>query len=315
MNLIFCSYAYLDSYTSTVENVLIEKDQKNKIEMYLKCCVVSLVSAKIRNPDCDVALITNIEVPEPYKTQFKTNGILIIQKEYDSFRLGKNMKWSLAFYKLCALKFAVDNLNYDKYLIVDSDTYFISKVNDLWIEADYNVLLFDMSHSLSTIQSQTMNNEYYSLYNQKVLLTNYGGEFICGNSELLKEFLNECYSIYLDMKKIDFKTNHGDEFITCIAAHRNKNIIKNGSAYIYRYWTGRFYLVSTNYIYNPVNILHVPSEKETGLKYTYNYINKNQNLPEDRKVFRLLGLPSDKRSLSIITIINFLKKIRYRLIS
>jgi len=286
-----------------VENSIIKEEEKRKIDMYLKCCVVSLVSAKTKNSDCDVALITNIEVPEPYKTQFKSHGIMVIYKEYDSFRFGESMKWSLAFYKLCALKYAVENLDYERYLIVDSDTYFISKLNDLWVEADQNVLLFDLSHSLSIKQNKTMNNEYYSLYNEKVLLTNYGGEFICGNLELLKIFIDECYSVYLDMQEKNFITDHGDEFITGIVAYRKRTMIKNASPYIYRYWTGRFYLTSTNYIYNPVNILHVPTEKGVAFKYLYKYITRKGVLPQNKRVFSLFGFPSAKRSLSKNTLL------------
>jgi hypothetical protein len=307
MNLIFCSYAYLESYQSTIED---KSMQEKKIDMYLRCCIVSLVSAKMHNSDCDVALITNIALPEPYKSQCDNYGILIIQKEYDSFKFDKTMQWSLAFYKLCALKYAVEALDYERYLMVDSDTFFLSKLADVWKESDSNILLYDTAHKLSSEQMQTMNAEYYALYGKKVLLTQFGGEFVCGNQTLLKVFLDECVSIYTDMQEKNFKTTRGDEFIIAIAAYKYKRIIKNANPYIFRYWTGRFYLVSTNYRY--VNILHIPNEKEVGFLYLYRYISKKGVFPKNNRIFSLFGFPSARRPVSKSTFFYIIKRLKIR---
>lgn len=244
-NLIFCSYAYVAGLKSSTE-----KNQPNsseKILTYLKCCVVSLVSAKTRNPGSDVALVTNIDVPNAIINILKANKIILLYKEFDSFRFESSIQWSLAFYKLCVLKYVVENFDYDNYLLVDSDTYFISEIKDLWTEAEYHILLLDLAHNLSISQTQNMNNEYMDLYKEKKFLLNYGGEFICGNRSQLKHFIKECQRIHEDMISSSVITKHGDEFIICIAAERNKDIVKNAAAYVSRYWTGRFYLVSTNY--------------------------------------------------------------------
>lgn len=72
-------------------------------------------------------------------------------------------------------------------------------------------------------------------------------------------FMSECQQVYAQMTKADFKTTHGDEFIISLAAVKFN--VKNAGAYIYRFWTGSFRLISTCYKYNPVTILHVPAEK------------------------------------------------------
>lgn len=59
MNLIFTAFATLEGYR--------EGSNANLgSEVFYRCIVVSLVSAKQKNQNCDAALVTNTAVPEPW---------------------------------------------------------------------------------------------------------------------------------------------------------------------------------------------------------------------------------------------------------
>ena len=68
MNLIFTAFATLEGYR--------EGSNANLgSEVFYRCIVVSLVSAKQKNQNCDAALVTNTAVPEPYAAQLSQAGI------------------------------------------------------------------------------------------------------------------------------------------------------------------------------------------------------------------------------------------------
>ena len=55
-------------------------------EVFYRCIVVSLVSAKQKNQNCDAALVTNTAVPEPYAAQLSQAGIRVIACPFDNYR-------------------------------------------------------------------------------------------------------------------------------------------------------------------------------------------------------------------------------------
>lgn len=283
--LIFCAYAYDDTMKSG-ENV---KEIENKQELYLKNAVVALVSAKTYNPDCEVAIVSNISIPKKYIDLLDSFNILVFYEPFNEYRFDSNFSWGLAFYKLCALKKMLSR-NYSDYLLLDTDTYTQSSLNDMWSETKDNILLYDINHRASNLDCITFNNELSSMGIKKKNITNYGGEFIAGSRELLEKFIYECDDIFKQMKKMNVITKMGDEFVIRIAADRLKLIIKNGGGYIFRFWTGSFYLVSTCYKFNQVSILHVPREKKHGMLNIFNYLNKNGKLPSNNKIYKMLSL-------------------------
>lgn len=301
-NLIFCAFSYLPNTFATSDEVYSNDSIVNK---YLDCCFVSLISAKLRNAQDDIALVCNIQLSEKYQSMFRENDIKVIFKEFDNFQFSKDMKWSLAFYKLCALEHVVEKFSYENYVLVDTDTYFISEFNELWEETKNSILLLDLDHSISNKQCKQMYFEYTQLYSKYINFTNYGGEFIAGNRVYLNIFLKTLNEVYLDIVNSNSKTEHGDEFIISIAAHKNKLIIKNASPYVSRQWTGGFYLTSTNYYYNPVNVLHLPREKDYGFNYVLKFYRVFRKLPHNDLVFILFGLPKRKKPV-ITSIFNML---------
>ena len=93
------------------------------------------------------------------------------------------------------------------------------------------------------------------------------------------------------MRENNFVTITGDEFILSVVAD-SKNNIKNAGAYIYRFWTGRFRLISTNYRFNQISILHVPAEKTEGMLRIYKRYIAKKKKPSKPKVHRMLHLSS-----------------------
>ena len=76
------------------------------------------------------------------------------------------------------------------------------------------------------------------------------------------------------MQQAGITPREGDEAVWCGAAYRSLlagQPVRAANAYIFRYWLGgRFYFVSTNYVLDPVCILHLPgAAKERQLKLLY----------------------------------------------
>ncbi len=283
--LIFIPYAEIVNAESGV-NISAKSARK---EIYLKNCCVSLVSAKAYN-DCDVALVTNIDVPEQYKKVLEANGVLILKCEFDQFLFGLNYKWNLAFYKLCALYHISREYEYDFYSYLDADVYVKASFNDIWDECSNNILLYDICHGLQVRDYRIFLDEVRA-FNGYSLITHFGGEFFAANREQALAFSDRCLEIHKEMIQKDFLTTKGDEFILSIAAYDMKQQVKNAGAYIYRYWTDiNFRLVSTNYMYNPVAILHVPNEKEKGLLEIYDKYIRINKIPETEKVYNMLRI-------------------------
>ncbi len=281
-NLIFCAYA-LNPLMKTSVNL--KHKEQSKI-IYLRNIVVALVSAKRNNKECDVALVTNTELPVEFSDIFKKENILVIHEEFDEFKLPQEYKWGLAFYKLCALK-KVLTRGYDNYLMFDTDTYTQSSLDDLWIETRDSIMLYSINQRFSNKDYATFYQESKDFLGTDKPIAYYGGEFIAGNKELLEVFIGKCSVIFDKMLKESFVTTHGDEFITCIAADQMRESIKNAGGYIFRFWTGTFRMISTIYAFDPISILHVPSEKEGTFIKLYLYYVKHNKFPTNQKVHKM----------------------------
>ncbi len=286
-NLIFCAFAFKENYNSSVNL----SKKSNLVDTYLSNTCVSLISAKLNNPKDDVKLITNNEIPKKYRDLLTNNNIEILFCDYNKFTFSSDYKWSLAFYKLCSLDYALKNLDYDNYLLLDTDTISIKPFAAIWEELDSKILLFDTMKSLESEQCQTLNTEYSDLFNINLKLTNYGGEFIAFNKRIGLKWIEQCERVYNKMVDRGFKTTIGDEFIICSVAADNEGIIKNANPYINRYWTQDYYLVSTNYFYEDICILHLPAEKEGGMLKIFDFYLKNHKMPSLEKIRKFTNLP------------------------
>lgn len=285
------------------------KENKSRLDLYLKNCCVACVSARKNcGKDTDVALVTNMDIPTAYCEILEQAEVKILQYEFDQFNFDGNYIWSLAFYKLCALFHVVEEIDYDNYAFMDSDIYVQSDFADIRKECRHKVLLYDICHGLQIEDYQRFLIEVEEFTgNDAVGTTHYGGEFFAANKENSKSFVEECLNIYNEMRHKSFKTSCGDEFITSLAAKRMDGKVRNAGAYIHRYWTRRFHLMSTNYQYNPVVVLHVPQEKDFGMIRVFDKYILNGSLPSRKTVWRMLHLSHTDWKISLYLYLNALR--------
>lgn len=283
-NLIFVPFAF-DENKSSGANV----KQSEAMNIYLKSLCVSLLSAKKTNTDADVALVCNLPLPAQYETLLTENGVKIFIEPFDSFLFDDQYKWCLAFYKLCALEKMVNHYDYDNYLYTDADVYFQNSVEHCFAEAKDNILMYDINHGLNVPNYATTLDQFHA-FGVDGYPTQYGGEFFCASRENARLFVERCKEIHDKMIRTNFQTNKGDEFISSIAAHTLREKVKNAGAYIFRFWTGGFYLVSTCYQYNEISILHLPAEKQLGIAKLFTYFCKHHTFPTKSKVHSVCHL-------------------------
>lgn len=224
-SLIFSAYANLDSANSSV-NIRNTTDRSN---IYYKNIVVALVSAKRNNPDCDVALVTNQDVPAEYLSILSGNNVSVVYCAFDSFRFKEDYPWALAYYKLCAFQ-NVLKFEYANYLLIDSDVFVQNNIYMLWNWTTDYLLMFDTSET-----TQRWQNEMHKYLGDKTYVTHWGGEFIAGSHEIMKGFIELCDCIFLNMQRKNFITIHGDEFIESIAIHTSSIKVKHAGMFMYRF--------------------------------------------------------------------------------
>ena len=309
-NMVFFAYAY-DTNMQGSPNVAKDELAKTKT-IYMKNIVVAAVSARksISSDTTDVALLTNCPLEEPYNQILKNNGVDIRIELFDEFNFGPNYRWGLAFYKLCALKKALD-YNYDNYLLLDTDTYTFGDFSDIWEQTKDYLMLYDIGHRPTVPNCRKFYDQIHDFAGIDKQITKYGGEFIAGNKSTLKAFISKSENVFNELKEKKFVTTCGDEFIINIVADKLECGIKNSAGYIARYWTNpEFYRVSTNHIFDPISILHLPAEKECGILMMYKHLLKKNAFPPKSRAFKMLNLPlpPSKSSLFFVRIKRFLTR-------
>lgn len=309
-NLITCAFAFKEGYGTSQQ--LTKKAGCETTEMYLKNILVSLASAKIKNPEDDVYLSVNIEIGDEWTERYKAAGISVRKMDFNSFVVPREFPWSLAFFKMCVLNTWVREGNYEHYLIMDADTFTTRSFEDMWKEADFGILLFPLGHTFSHSDRDVIRRDFKKLYPieaEKLPITHYGGEFICGNKNELTRYMDVCLEIFERISANGFSVEEkiGDEDLWSIAAsllYKEIPVIA-ATPYVFRYWTTDiFYLVATNTVSNPVSIWHLPQEKETGLIRLYDYYMKNKAFPSPEKSAEMLGITKAKRPCNIYTLSN-----------
>ncbi len=259
---------------------------------YLKNACVALVSAKHYNPDSEVWLVTNISIkniPDEYIRVLSRRKIVVTEVPYDSFCFPDNYEWSLAFYKLCVLNY-LSNQDFNNVCYIDADVYVQGALTPIWEECKDNILLYDINHGLHVRDYRMICEEFKAFCGHDNYPAHYGGEFFAASLSLTKEFCSRCLTIYEQILVTGFRTSKGDEFVISLAALGMKKHIKNAAAYIFRFWTGRFRLVSTCYEFNRVILLHMPDEKNRGILSLYSSYIKYGKIPRDKQVWKACRL-------------------------
>lgn len=302
-NLVIIPFAF-DSSKQTGVNI----NTSCAFEIYLKNICVASISTKRFNPAIDVAVVCNFKLPEVYEQILLKNNILIFIEEFDSYCFPNDYKWNLAFYKLCALEKVVDKYQYDNYLFLDADVIVQDSFEAIFEELSDNILMYDINHGLN-VQDYRIILQEFKEFGISSYITHYGGEFFASSRGNAQKFLCECKKIFNQMISDNFVTTKGDEFIISIAAFRYKNIVKNAGAYIYRFWTGSFYLVSTCYKFNSISVLHLPNEKGHAIIKIFDKYIKHNKFPKKEKIHKMCHL--HRPSLKVV-LKSFIKKIFHK---
>lgn len=277
-------------------NTGVNVSQSNALGCYLQSVCVAAASAKYHNPECTVAVVTNLEkndFPSGYREVLSKHNVEIMERPFDRFRFPSGYRWSLAFYKLCALSY-LSEMGFDNICYLDADVFVQGSLDEAWKECSGRLLLFDIKHGSGEIAPEFMEEIKAFLKTEKPENpVHYGGEFFLGDKSSVKCFLELANEVFEKMINESFVTNRGDEFILCIAAMRMTDRIKSTSKYIRRFWTSwHFRMISHAYHIDPVAILHLPDEKNDGLLTLYrNYIVKGA-IPENSIVWKKCHLKS-----------------------
>lgn len=290
-HLIMVPYAYI-SNMETGLNVAENRNNKQKI-LYLKNCCVTLISAKLNNPEADVALVTNIDIPEPFAMCLKQADVAIITVPFDKFNFGEGYTWGLAFYKLCAQYYISHNTEYDAIACLDSDIYTQACFMPIWQASQSSVMLYRLGSRYENFRASRIYEEAEKFTKNKQDFVHYGGEFLVASSEKMRVISEKALEIFYKMQSANFCVTTGDEFITSVVANDLRYEIKLANKYIFRFWTGAYRSISPDYKTTLI-CLHVPAEKKTGMLRLYNYVCAGY-LPPKEKVWSILHIP--RRSL------------------
>ena len=317
-NLVACSFAFKEGFNTSPQVNMSAGDATT--QMYLKNIFVSLVSAKAHNEGDSFALCVNEPIDDYWVKRFNEEGIEVKVVPFDTFLISKDFTWALAYFKLCVMKALTDEGKYERYLLMDADTFTTRSYGDLWKECDFGVLMYPLGHTFSHPDRETVREDFVKLYPdeaKKREIVHYGGEFIAGNLASLKEYMKVCEQVFEKMREINFDVskNAGDETIWSIAAALSfgKTEFVSACAYIFRFWTERFYLVSTVTVSNPVCIWHLPVEKRTGMLRVYNYYMKKKAFPSVEKASKIFGIVKAKRPVNFYTLTSLLEKVLRKL--
>lgn len=305
-NLIFNSFCMIGGKVKSVNN-----NSRNAGNVYLKNSIVSLFSAKRNNPDCQVVLYTNEEIPDEYG--FEALGIEVRVFPFDTYVMPENFRWSHAFYKLCCLRDAVNRGENDCIISLDTDTYIPYSLEPIWNELKLSdtIMLYDTNHRINHPVRKEIIQDYFHITGEWRAVPQYGGEFVGGSLKGLKILIEKMDNVYsrIAEKGFSITKDAGDEELLSMAAYEYTRKIQNAAPYVQRYWTRTTYLVSTNWNYDNVLIWHLPAEKNLGLNELYCYIIKKWDIPSVKKAAAICNLPKEKMPVNI----QFMKRMIYKM--
>lgn len=244
---------------------------------------------------CDVALITNQPVPSFLENILQENDIKIFQCPFKNFKFPQGSKWEFAFYKINALEYAL-SLGYDQYLLIDNDVLFIRDSSEIFEELKYNSpMAYEIPYNINQAMRNIISSDFAKFNNSnKTNIYQYGGEFIAGSNDIIKELITKCHFYYDKVAQMGFPNKEiGDEYLISMALACFKKVT---NAYIYmdRCSTRGLYIASTRYNDKNCVMLHLPSEKAFGLYRLANYYLKKQELASLEKIVKICNLPKAK---------------------
>ena len=281
---------------SAVSNV------EKAMDIYLKNSFVCLKSVKINNPTVHCILVVDYDLSDHWKKQFQSSDIEIAKVAFGGFQISDEFDWGIVQYRYDVMQYLCQRMeNSDNVIMLDTDVICVGDLNPVFEEITYRVCLYDVQHSKEAKDRKYILDNYLKIYPDKkhCELIHYGGEFIGASGKYLKALFEASKEVMQLSNSVNGLENFNDEHITSIAIYNNwdKIPVNNANAYIFRYWTNPgMYLVSTNYIYNPVVLWHLPFEKNRGFLFVYKYLTNKNEMPSKVYLARLFGFPKAVRN-------------------
>ena len=295
------------------------KQVDKAMDTYLKNAYVCLSSIKLYNPDTECLLLTDFELSEQWNERFKKSNIKLRHVPFGNFALSNDFNWNITQYKFDVLNYMASVMSDDdKLIFMDNDIICVDSLFSLYEEISDDVIcLFDIQHSLENSDRKRIIENYKRVYPENPFpnCIHYGGEFVGSNGKNLKLLLSECDTAFQKLKNVSGIVDFNDENLFSFAADRiqSKIKIKNANAYIYRYWTAAFYLVSTNWINNPVVLWHLPTEKGNGIIWVYNYLISKGLLPPKQKMASYFRFPLLPKKYGITSMRYYFNRLIFKL--
>lgn len=271
------------------------RNVRSAMDVYVKNAIVSLASAKIWNPEAVCILNCNFEFSPELKKTAEQAGIQIHRVPYGKYKSREEFSWAITQYKFDSMDYMVHQImeNGDCMILLDTDTVCVQNLDEIFEEAENALILYPISHGYFHERRHSMIRNYRKLYgDDQRNLVHYGGEFFAGSREELDRLLESCAQIIEKARKNEELEPWDDEHILSMAVEQElKQRVYPANAYINRYWTNRFYLVSTNYFHDPVKIWHLPAEKNYGMIVLFEYFQKHGCFPEVKQMASIMGFP------------------------
>ena len=290
MNAIIESVAWSNSKSSGV-NV----SNREALRGYFETAAVSLSSARAIDPDLSLLLVTNTAVPDDVARVLEDKGVDIREQPFDAFSYSRDVPWYLAYYKLCALQSVVENEQYDRVLLLDTDTYIRSDLGELFSFVDENeVGLYDLDATASSSDRVAMDKTINTLGFPVGSRTFWGGEAILGSRASLRKLLESCNAVFSLMEECQVYSSRGDEFLLYA-----EDLLRRGAGfskkrinpYIGRIWTGRYY---TPCRWENLSILHLPAAKVYAFPRAYQQLRRTGEVKANSFI-RMSGLRPSRR--------------------
>lgn len=297
--LIMIPYAHIPNM-QTGMNVAV-KDSTRQRDLYLKNCCVALASAKAYNPEADVALVTNIEVPEPYMTVLEKAGASVIRMAFDRFNFGENYAWGLAFYKLCAQHAVSRHADYEAIACLDSDIYVQANFAPVWEKAKAAPVFYRLGTGTADVTTTKIYAEAAAFKGVDEPFTHYGGEFFAASSAQMRDITRQEEAVFQKMMETGIRVTTGDEFISSLVANTMQEDIESANDFVFRFWTGTYRSISEKYK-TTLLCLHVPAEKGAGMLSLYERDISKGRIPPKEKAWKMLHISHRSAKAVLITL-------------
>ncbi len=176
---------------------------------------------------------------------------------FTTYRVPADTNWALAYYKLCAMAWVLENRDFARAAMLDLDTFTQRPLDDLWRECDEAVLLYQVPHAASQTMTAAISHCFDAVEPNGAphALTHFGGELVAGNRARLTDFMSLCRDYFEELQAKGItpgRVTRPSGAVPPTAVCWPVNPVRAANAYIFRYWLGgHFYYVSTNYTLRP----------------------------------------------------------------